>query len=242
MKSMDSALEILNVDADVSARSRLKQLFYAHCPDANLLSVQQLKQGLAKLDLGKGFDLLIVSSDFGLDELGAFFEKVKKFSQCQDMLIVTLLRGPHCTSDAMLKNMLNGVHGSLCEPISVDELATLLEQARKSRTVREERKKLVAAEFILADAIKYVDLIAQRKAKGESYGYKMKSFRRAVSGLALLAKENQDIVSQALIKSFMAITRPRYIVRERVKEAKSEKIELEQKAPQSGPLRIVRKG
>lgn len=238
-------VDIINVEPDVNARARLKQMIFAHTPEARVTPAQRLNEAVARIENGGEFDLMIVSSAFGFDALTPFLEKVRAFPNAADMVIIAILRGRDADTATVVRNLMSGIHGCLCEPFSVDNLAELLAQARQARSARDQRKRLLALEFILNDVVKLVDEIAKRMIKGEGYRYVMKQLRKTCAPLPTMGKEVEGDIALAAVKRFTAINAPRYSLKK--KEAVEEK--KEEAAPQSGPSqssttarRIIRKG
>lgn len=237
---MSAKLEILNVDADVDARARLKQMILAHEPNVKIVVATRLAEAVTRVESGGEFDLMIVSSAFGMDTLRPFIEKIKCFSGARDMVIVAILRGRHADTTTVVQNLLSGIHGCLCEPFSVDNLSELIVQAKTSRGIREQRKRLLAVEFILNDAVKYLDEIAKRQAQGESFRYMLKSLKKLCAPLPGLGKEVEADFAEAAVKRFTAIRAPRYTVKKRVEEQVAQATTTQ--AATGSSRRIIRKG
>lgn len=238
-------LDIINIDSDIDARSRLKQMIFAHDPHARIVPAKRLNEAVTRIESGSEFDLLVVSSSFGLDDLNEFLARVRSFPQSQDMLIVTILRGRHADTSVVVQNLMNGIHGCLTEPFSVNSLSELLIRAKQARSVRDQRRRLVAIDFILRDIAKIIDEIARRKANDEGFRYVMKQLRKTCAALTGMGKEFEDDVALAAVKHFAAIDAPKYLVKK--KEAVVDKKETKaETAPGAGTSttarRIIRKG
>ncbi len=191
---------VVIADPNPEPRSRLKEVLKASF-DAKIVNARALENCLESFQLNK-YHFAFISTRFGKEKINAFLSKLKSFPAANRPEVIICLSGAALDPTVVAQQYTQGVLGFLCEPFSAESVKSLMDSAKESEggavgaTERERR----AISFLLNDAVKNLDAVAERLASGERGG----GFAgKALKEIGQALKERSKNVSPEVLADLM---------------------------------------
>lgn len=199
---MLKGLKILISDNNTRSRGSLKEVLKTIIINPAVDFVKKNSEIKDKLENGKNYDLIFIRSGKNIMEVGDIIGESRAFASSKNLpppLIIICLKGKDQEVSYVAQLYLTGVHGFICEPFSAEKLLELIVVSREQSTVlvNDNSKEIQAAGFLMTDALRLVDKLAEARIKGiTGGGYELKDLK---------------LVSQSLERLFSKIDREKFI-------------------------------
>ena len=204
-------LTMLIANADLTSRSRLREVIKNCVYKAELNLVQSCKEVAQHLELNDKVEVVLLSFNFGDEALKAIIQDTKnRMGIAAPIFIVTIEKQSSDTSAKVTSLYLDGASGFIAEPYSPSEFTTLLEMVKVQRekvdSVLKQRK---ATRFLLAEAIKRVDDIAKQLLLPKpNTGMTMKELRNISESISTLYAQDPQGYADIAIDVFEKVPAP----------------------------------
>lgn len=197
---MLNSAHIMVVHPDSEGRGRLREALRSVVLKGTYANARALKPAIDGLLSGQKFDFAFLSTQFPEDQLVEFLGSIKAMSEKQRPIVMLCLK-PQDQHSSMVANLYaHGARGFVFEPYSPDELLSAMQIAQEKVSGQAESKDMRIAEFLLGDAMRLLDQVADWRSEGHKGGGAAgKELRRVASAL----KEAASKVDAAQFQGMM---------------------------------------
>lgn len=218
-------LIFLIVNPELGSRSRLREVIKTSVYHAHIDLAHDVKEAVAKLELNKDIDVVMVSHSIGEEAIRALVvSAAEKCSPVPPSYIVTIEKISHKTMSKVTDLYLEGVSGFITEPYSVSDLSSLLEKVREQRgKLSAEVRQKKAIKFLILESIKHINQLSLiARDKESERGPLLREMKEASETLKVLQAKNPDLFAEVMVDAFSQVQAP-------VKEVQEKRIKRKQK-------------
>jgi len=199
-------LRILLIDGQTASRAQIREILKNVVFKLQLEYASNFKQALEIMEGEERLHSVIVSSLDDKSSLVEFLEKARSTPVGGATNYLIALRSTHQDSSYVADLYLHGVQGFICQPFSADEFSHLLQSSAQSTGKEEvdEEKTQRTLEFLIANAMRIVDLMAQQLISGKKRsGYLLKELQEVTQSLVKMNESiGQQVYEDLLIDCF----------------------------------------
>ncbi len=141
----------LVIEPSRSNRSYLWQALLAESSFERVRAIDDLDGALAHLQSGAGYDVVLASSDFPREKIGAFVKKARESAGGTESAYVTVVRKAGQTRENVAFGLVDGTDGFLFVPFSVHTLREVAVIASAVKKEHEHKRRLAALKLLLAE-------------------------------------------------------------------------------------------
>ena len=163
-------MNALIVDPSSESRSRLRQALH-HEEKSGLLRFHTIKaaastgEALVMLGTNPDIDLILIAYSVGKDEINKFISNSAALRTDRFTYII-VLKPEMQRKLTIVQNLIDGAHGMLCEPYSLESLKDIAEIAQRVRKLNEERRMLAGLPLLAELMLKEIDTAAEKLRGG----------------------------------------------------------------------------
>jgi addiction module HigA family antidote len=192
---------ILLINPNSEGRGRLREALQSVVHKGSYTNSRELKHAFGELgNSEEKYDFAFLSTEFSSEPLLEFLGSVKTLSAKRRPILVLCLK-PNDQNSSLVANLYaNGAHGFVSEPYSPDGLMRAMEIAEEKSAGPTEGKEVRIAEFLLSDAMRWLDKVAERLSEGKrGGGVEGKELRRVAKSLQEASTKIDPVRYQKLL-------------------------------------------
>jgi hypothetical protein len=174
-------------------RMRLKEALLSEYHFVHVDHVNSIKEAQDFLRYSDAMHLIFISYRFNEQEVLNFISHAKLSPGGVDAAYIMIVEALKKTHSDMARWLASDVDSILQEPYSVDELVEVTCMGRDLHHSRRQAREVLAAEFLIRDLVKYLDLLAFMRSRGQDGSRskaKMKGMMELLSRFHPAAREN----------------------------------------------------
>jgi hypothetical protein len=198
-------VEGIIVDPDSNRRGRLRQACLEVPQLAKVEMSSSFQHALKRLEIEGEIDFtaIFISARFGRATISDFISKAKTTNRGIDTAYVLVLETKDQDGQSLTGGLIEGADGFLLEPFSVESLIETAQLAIAIKKRRQDARERAIVSLLITDALKHLDLVAERMVRAHEGGPELKYFRGLKSTIAGLnqrmAAMYQDLLPKELL-------------------------------------------
>lgn len=190
------------IDGNPVTRARLREAASAVYLFEKVEQATQLTEGLKILTERAKVDLVLMSNQFGQEEIGEFIESAKKTRTGEDSAYVIVMKGSEANNVNVASSMFIGAHSLLFEPFSVDQLTEITKLADEIRATNTGARKRAALQLLIQNLMTEFDKITVYLARGLNIEKAIKKFQASCAVLRKFDQESFDLYFSLAMNCF----------------------------------------
>ena len=197
------------IDPDPTSRGYLWQATLAEVSFHKVKAFSKPDTAVAHLAQGAKFDVMLITSGFGRDDIINFIREAKQTEGGKEAAYIWVLKTVHQTTDNIAFGLIDGTDGFLLEPFSVDSLQQVAAIAARVRKEYDRQRKKVALTLVVKEIMNALDEYALARVTKKGIAAATHEFKKASEVLRKLEQDDLEIYHEVACEMFeKGIPRP----------------------------------
>jgi DNA-binding NarL/FixJ family response regulator len=196
------------VDPDNGSRMRLKQAAMTLVQFGDIVGLARLDDALRRMTKSDPWQVIFVSSTFGMEEVAGFIVEAKKCETGQDAAYVRIMKGADQAQASIAASIVQGADGFLFEPYSVESLLEIIRLSTKVKRERSGARERAAFSLMMGDIAKEIDHLAFMLYSQMNILHRLARLKEQCLVFQALGSESLDNYYESVVSSFEGMPLP----------------------------------